>query len=504
MSEKETSQKVVTKYDRKIQRRKEEELKAQKQKKMERIVGIVVLAVIVIGLAFIPVRKYIATHSTYITVGGHDITKAEFDYYYNIAKNDYIDTYGSYLTYMGLNVNGDLSSQKYSETMTWQDYFEQLAVDSIRQNKALADEAAAAGFTYDTSEDYAKFQQTLKDAAAEDGESLGRYYKICFGKYATASRIRPYVEEGYFISAYYQSVADANAATEEEIQAYYDANPADYDSVDFLLTEVEAEIPEAETVTDEEGNETMVEPTEEEIQAAMAAAREKAEEALLVIEEEGDAKNGIAKSSISVKYNGWLFDDARKEGDTTIVEDTDANKYYVVMFKSRYLDNTPTATVRTILTSAENSDAILAEWEAAGGTEEAFISMVEKYSEDTYTKDNGGLYEELAKSSLESNLNTWIFAEGRKAGDTTVITQDMYTYILYYVSEGRPAWQSRIANTLLSERMEEYLTTLKENCEVSDPKGRLAYLKAEAAAQTDAEAGTDAALDETGTDTTAE
>lgn len=497
MSEKETSQKVVTKYDRKVQRRKEEELRAQKEKRIGRIVGILVLAAIVIGLALIPIRKYIATNSTYITVGGHDITKVEFDYYYNIAKNDYIETYGSYMSYLGLNLSGDLSTQKYSDTMTWQDYFEQLAVDTIKQNKALLDEASAAGFTYDTAVDYAKFEESLKASAVEAGESIGRYYKVMFGEYATASRIRPYVEEGYLAAAYYSEVADSKTATEEEIQAYYEANTAEFDSVDFLLTEIAAEIPEAETVTDENGNETTVEPTEEEIQAAMAAAKEKADAALLVIEEEGEAKDCIAKSSISVKYNEWLFDDARKEGDTTIVEDTDAHKYYVVMFKNRYLDNRATANVRTILTTTGDSEAILAEWQEAGGTEEAFISMVEKYSEDTYTKENGGLYEELAQSSIESDLSKWIFEEGRKAGDTTVITKDAYTYILYYVSDGRPAWQARIASTLLSESMNEYLTTLRDNCEVSDPKGHLAYLKAEAMLE---ETSTESVPEETGTE----
>ena len=35
----------------------------------------------------------------------------------------------------------------YSDTLTWQDYFEQNAVESLKQNKALMAEAKAAGFT---------------------------------------------------------------------------------------------------------------------------------------------------------------------------------------------------------------------------------------------------------------------------------------------------------------------------------------------------------------------
>mgnify|MGYP001147710371 CR=1 FL=1 len=40
----------------------------------------------------------------------------------------------------------------------------------------------------------------------------------------------------------------------------------------------------------------------------------------------------------------------------------------------------------------------------------------------------------------------------------------------------------KIANTLLGDTMDEYLNEIKEGCEVSDPKGRLAYLKVQAAA----------------------
>ena len=84
-SQNEASQKIVTRYDRKVQRRKEEEQKAKKRKMISRVVGVVILAAIIIGLASIPIRNYAARHSTYITVGGHDITKVEFDYYYNLS-----------------------------------------------------------------------------------------------------------------------------------------------------------------------------------------------------------------------------------------------------------------------------------------------------------------------------------------------------------------------------------------------------------------------------------
>lgn len=481
-SQNEASQKIVTRYDRKVQRRKEEEQKAKKRKMISRVVGVVILAAIIIGLASIPIRNYAARHSTYITVGGHDITKVEFDYYYNLASSDYINTYGTYLSYMGFNASGDYAAQAYSDTMSWKDYFEQLAVDTIRQNKALVDAAKAAGFTYDTSREYEAFEESARTAAAAAGESLNRYYKLTFGRYSTVSGLKPYVEEGYLASAYYKHVAEERAASADEIQAYYDENKANYDSVDYKLTEISAEIPAAQTVTDGDGNANTVEPTEEEIQAAMDAAKEEADAALLVIDEEGAEHNGMLKSGISSKYSDWLFDEARKEGDTTIIEDTDSHKYYVLQFVKRYLDDAVTADVRVIATTTGNGEDILAEYNAAGATEEAFIELVRKYSEDNYSMAEDGLYKEITANSLNTIFSEWIFAEGRKPGDTVSLVQEGTGFVLYYIGEGRPEWQVSIANTLLGETMNDYLNEIKEGCEVSDPKGRLVYLKVQAAA----------------------
>lgn len=477
MSEKETSQKIVTKYDRKVQQRKEAEAKAKKQKKIDKIVGIVIVLAIVIGLVSIPVSRYMAMNSTYITVGGHDVTKLEFDYHYNMAVEDYSNMYGDYLSMMGLDLTSNLDLQAYSNTMTWHDYFSQEAVESLKESKSLLNEATAAGFTYDTAKDYEAFAESMKEGAAASSVSVSKYYKIKFGRYASASNIKPFVEESYFVAAYYNVIAEKEEPAEDEILAFYEANKAEYDRVDYLYTEIAAELPEAQTQTDADGNETTVEPTEEEIATAMADAKAKAEDALSVIEEEGEEKTGMLHGSVSETFRDWMFDEARVDGDTTIAEDTENNKYYVVMYKDRYRDVNPTANVRTILTTTVEGEKILKEYVTAGSTEEAFIDLVRKYSEDVYTNTTGGLYKELGKSIIETDLNTWVFDEDRKPGDVTIIKDEEYTYVLYYVSAGRPSWQARIAATLLDENITEYIAALTETCEVSDPKGKLEYLK---------------------------
>lgn len=465
MSEKETAQKVVTKYDKKVQQRKEAEAKAKKQKKIDRLISIAILAVIAIIVVSIPVSRYIAKNSTYINVGGHDITRLEYDYHFNMAYDEYLNTYGSYLPMMGLDTTRALDKQAYSDTMTWQDYFDQLAVDSLQHNKALLNEATAAGFTYDTAKDYETFVEAMKAGAAQQNVTVNKYYKLNFGKYATASNMKPFVEESYFVAAYYSAIADEKGASEDEIQAYYEANRKEYDRVDYLCTTIKAEV--TETSTDDE------------ITTAMADAKAKAEDALEVIGEEGEEVNSMLYGSVDSSLRDWMFDESRKEGDTTIAENADSHTYFVVMYKDRYRDENPTASVRSILTTTVSGEDILKEYVTMGSTEEAFIDLARKYSEDAYTSATGGLYEELGKSATETDLNTWIFDEDRKPGDVTIIKEDTSTYVLYYIEKGRPSWQARIGSTLLGENLTEYLTEIKANCEVQDPKGNLNYLTVE-------------------------
>lgn len=492
-SQNEAPQKIVTKYDRKVQRRKEEEAKEKKQKQFDKLIGIVIVAAIAIALLSVPVSRFMATKSTYIKVGGHDITRVEYDYYYTLVKGEYVNSYGTYYSYMGLDLTGDVSNMMYSDTLTWEDYFDSLAVDMIAQNKSLVDAAVAAGFTYDASAEYDSFKDTVKEAAASAGVTSGRYVRETFGRYASVSNLKPYVEEGYLAEAYYASVSDAKGPTNAEIQAYYEDNKATYDSVEYLLTEITADVPEAETVTNEDGTTSTVEPDEAEVTAAMEAAKAEADAALEAIDTEGTQTVSL-NSEVSYKvYKDWLFDDTRAAGDTTIIEDTDSNKYYVLKFVDRYLDDDITANIRVIMSSTVSCEDILAELEAAGNTEEAFMELAEKYSEDTYSNTNGGLYEELSASYLDDEMSQWLNEEGRKAGDIFSYTDESTGtgYVLYYVSEGRPSWLVSIESTLTNEVMADYINELKSIYEVEDPKGNLPYLTVGATATTEATTGTE-------------
>ena len=496
-----TEQKVMTKYDRKVQKRKEEKEKEKKEERISTTVGIVFLVALVCLVASFPIRTYLATHETYVVINGEKVNKVEFDYVYNTSKNNYITQYGSYLSYFGLDTSKDLSTQMYSDTLTWQDYFEQNAVESLKQNKALMAEAKAAGFTYDTTDEYNTFKETIKTSAAAAGVSDKEYVRSIYGSYATMGRIEEYVKNDMVMNAYYQKLQEDNAPSDDEIQNYYEENKATYDSVDYRLTTIEADLPTEpteladpveETAADTTGTtdgtaatdstqDTAYQPSDAEIAKAMEDAKVLADDAEQTVAKDGEAHENEKKSSVNYLISDWLFDDARKAGDTTVITNDNSHCYYVVAFEKRYLDETPSADVRVIIpTEDKTGEEILEEWKNGAATEDSFAELCKKYTQDTSAVENGGLFEQVTKTGMTEELSNWIFDSSRQAGDTVAITVSDTTYVLYYIGQDQPEWKINIKNTLVSDTMSQHMQDITADVTVEDPKGKLNYLKVQA------------------------
>lgn len=487
-----TEEKVMTKYDRKMQQRKEQKEKEKREKRRNTIIGVVVVAALVCLVASFPIRTYLAVNETYVTVDGEDISKVEFDYNYSVAYNNYMNYYGSYMSYFGVDLTKDLSTQMYSDTLSWKDFFDQMTVDNLKQSKALMAEAKAAGFTYDTTEEYKNFEESVKSAASEAGVSVKDYVQQLYGSYATLNRISDYVKESIIVGAFYEQKSEELAPTAEEVQEYYNNNTAEYDSVDYRVTNIKAEVP-AETET--------YQPSEAEIAKAMEDAKVLAEAAEAKVAKEGELQENVTKYAAISLIRDWLFDDARKAGDTTIIEDATNHQYYVLAFEKRYLDETPSVDVRVIISDEDNGQAILDEWKNGEATEDSFGQLCAKYSVDTSSATSGGLMEGTTKNGMPEELSAWLFDASRAAGDTVSITSadTSYTYVMYYVGQNDPEWKLSIKNTLTSTAMTEYVNGLVEDVEVEDPKKHLAYLWVEEtvpetteAAESDSTAATEA------------
>jgi len=469
-------EKKMTKYDQKLQKRKEAQAKAKKQNKIEKLIWVLVAIAFVALVASFPISKYLAKNETIATINGEEVKRVEFDYHFYVTKNNYESNYGSYMSSFGIDLSSNLDTQMFSETLSFQDYFEKEAISGIISARALRAEAEAAGFTADVSEDLQLYKDSIKEQAKASNVSVKKYVQAMYGPYATVNEAYEMIEKALYVSAYLQKIQDDNAPTDADIQAYYEANKVNYDSVDYYIVTVEAQLP-----TDSE-----TEATEEEITVAMENAKIAAETEVETVTTMGELKENVIYNEVPAVYGQWLFDEARKEGDTTVVEDTTNNAYHVLSFVKRYLDETPTADVRVIIN--EQGQSILDEWKNGEATEESFAVLADKYNNpDTFSAE-GGLCQAVTPSGTEDVLADWLFEEGRAAGDTTVITStDGSTYIMYFVGNNEPEWKISINAEILEDMVTKYIQEAGAGYEVKAVNGNLKYMEKEAAAGAEAE-----------------
>ena len=94
-----------------MQEREAAKKKAEKEDRISKITGIVIVAALFCLVASFPIRSYLTINGTYIEVAGEKVSRVEFDYNYNLMKNNYLSQYSYYLSMFGIDLSGDLSTQ---------------------------------------------------------------------------------------------------------------------------------------------------------------------------------------------------------------------------------------------------------------------------------------------------------------------------------------------------------------------------------------------------------
>jgi hypothetical protein len=144
------------------QKQLKEQAEAKKLKQMTVIFAVIIALVIAAAVAVLSIRAYnnsgIRERNTIaLKVGDHDITTAEFNYFYYDAVNGFYTQFSGYDQYAvdyakamyGIDMTLPLDEQIYSETdnSTWADYFLGEAEYSAKSIYALYDEAMANNFS---------------------------------------------------------------------------------------------------------------------------------------------------------------------------------------------------------------------------------------------------------------------------------------------------------------------------------------------------------------------
>lgn len=504
------------------------ELKEQKAAKQKTVlyaaIGVIVAILVVILLVWD--SGIFQRSQTALSIGNHNYSVTDVEYYYRSALNrEYsLSVYGL-STY---DPNTDPSEQYRDEakTQTYHDYFMEQATTALKAASVLEDAAAEAGYTL-SEEEQASIQERLETEtanAAKYGYSLERYLHTYHGysKYMTTAAYRTCLERAALIADYQQYYQDNLEISDEDINAYYEENKDSLDTYEYYYALIDGT---AESTTDADGN--TVEPTDEETEAAMAAAKEKADEfaaALNAAEEKGSAflaqvsgyvstddqstyatLNTTEGSQLPSDCSSWLKDSTRKSGDVTVIEGSTG--YYVVVFQNRYLDETPSVDIRHILVMAEldqeddpattdvdestipsqasldaakaEAEELLAQWEAGDKTAESFGELANANSDDPGSNTKGGLYEKVVPGTMFEGFNDWIFDESRQPGDTGLVENPQQGqqgwHLIYFQGQNELAWKVNVSDTLKYDRTNEWIDGLVADLEVTQGSG-LSYV----------------------------
>lgn len=199
-------------------------------------VAIIVVAVLLVGcvaLSVISEGGYLLRWTTVAESENYSVSGTMLSYYFYSNYNYFLNQYGSIASYMGLTTGSSLKNQAYGDDgETWFDYFMDSVVSEIEQILVYCEEADRRGIKLDD-DDYADIDEaieSLKEAAAEYGYTTAGYISGMYGTGVKESDIRRALELSQLASKASQTVSEefTDGVTEDEINTYYNENPADF------------------------------------------------------------------------------------------------------------------------------------------------------------------------------------------------------------------------------------------------------------------------------------
>ncbi len=315
---------------------------------------------------------------------------------------------------------------------------------------------------------FASFAQN----AAQNGLTVDELFEQFFGPGATEEKLRPLVEKDLLQSLYLKDFYDAYEISDDEIQAEYEANPDNYDLVDFLLVQLDAEISEEDLAEVQKLLPELTEADFAEKLAPFSGKDEKGQEALIT----NSLQQGVAKENLIPASADWLFDSDRQAGDTSLVEG--AKSQSALLFISRYRDEAQNYDSRHLLIK-EAGDTDL-DYKVATATvnalleglkdhvdEDFFAELVGKYSQDPGSNKKGGLYEDVAPGSFVKPYEDFCLDPATQPGQIGLVhvTQEEGGYagyhIIYFKGLHDANWYRAADNALRAARQAEMIDQLK-------------------------------------------
>ena len=279
------------------------------------------------------------------TMEDRTLTVGELQVYYWMNVYNFLNQYGYYLSYFGLDLALPLDQQQCPETGgTWQQYFLDMALASWKdyQSLTLAGEAANTPMNADMKEELDNLKTNLEKSLAEsEHESLDAMLQADLAPGITFEAYNGYLQVYYMGYSYYSTTADAIEVTDAMIEDYFNRHQEDLAKEE--ITKEKGKVVDVRHIlvsveggtTDEAGNTTHTDEEwatcEKDAQAILdqwlaGDATEESFGQLAAIcpddpgsKETGGLYEGVKTGDMVKEFDAWCFDESRKVGDYGLV-----------------------------------------------------------------------------------------------------------------------------------------------------------------------------------------
>ena len=355
------------------------------------------------------------------------------------------------------------------------------------------------------------YYQEYSDSLVFDDAALRAYEADKFWEYSSYTYAYYYFNQSAFLEGGTTDEDGNTTYSDEEKAAAVDVAKqlaeqlaaGEYEDLDAFDKAINALLTE---YFNEDSEETTTDSAEESTDDETNAEEEEEE----TLKYKSTKKEDLLYSSVNTLFADWLrgketADDedsdteeedetlvVRQEGDLTVIvsesgsgDSKTVNGYYVLRFGSvnentfnlknvrhlliAYEGGTTDTSGNTTYTEAEKEAARLearelqVRFEATDKSEAEFEKLAKEYSDDTGSKENGGLYEDIYPGQMVEAFEEWCYDAERKTGDYGMVQTDYGWHIMFYVGESETTYRDfMLDNDLRSEKLTEWLEGLVE------------------------------------------
>ena len=373
------------------------------------------------------------------TMGEYTLTNGQLQVYYWMQVVDFLNYWGNYAGYFGLDYTKPLDQQLEGESgQSWQQYFLQGALETWQRDHAFFLEAEKNG--YEMEDEYQEYldglYESMQELATEGGyETVEAMLQADLGAAADFAGYKYYIERYYKGNLYYNDSVGKVQVSMDEIETYFEKHKEDLknsygvDKESGILVDMEYVhfYPEGAT------KETIGSKTFD--QAAWDAALKKAQDMMDKWVADGAKEEDFEK----------LMNDAATGDDKGVLGGTYDHmaNFSTSEVDVRHILITPEGGTKddkgnTVYSDAEweacrqKAQALLDGWVAGGATEEAFIELCKANSKDG-NASTGGLYANVTKGKMVETFDAWIFDTSRQPGDYGLVKTPYGYHLMYFV-----------------------------------------------------------------------